>query len=302
MTDVRLGRASLFSANLKHAGLGFANLDKADLSTAQLVHADLKRACLKHTKLYMAKLDLAVVRHATGILFDDNPDQRIDIEGKALDPWSVLRRTYTGPMFFVHLLLLVAFLLPYAAKALTLTTTARGYDALRASLEVDGDESPAAEFVRALVDRFDAAHTETPALWVLLGGTHDWWPLMVGTALCIIAYNALRGYLTVTIGVLRDQADRVQRTPTLVEYYGLCHPLAKEDAGVRRIPAVWWRLFKAWLYVKDRWKYMGRLNPLPIIGPWRLHQLARVLFWISIASVALHVGSWLWTTTVPVPK
>jgi hypothetical protein len=147
---------------------------------------------------------------------------------------------------------------------------------------------------------------------VLLGGTHGWWWAMVPTALAILAYNVLRGYLTLTIGVLRDQADRVERTPTLEEYYGPCHPLAGEDAGWRRLVPVWQQRAGEWCAANEddekckypwrwRWEHRALLNPLQVIGPWHLHQVARILFWISIVSVALHVGSWLWTTTVPVP-
>ncbi|OAB58723.1 hypothetical protein AY599_06255 [Leptolyngbya valderiana BDU 20041] len=297
-----LASARIASAKMQHADLTSATLNNADLRGTDFSHAKLSAVSLAGSSIYAANFDNANLRWSRAMLFDDNAVQRLDIEGNAPDPWSTLRRTYTGPMFFVHLLLLVAFLLPYAAKVLTLTTTARGYEALRQSLEAGEGVPPGADVVRAWLVHFDASHTDTHAWWVLLGGTHAWWWALVPTALAILCYNVLRGHLTLTIGVLRDQADRVERTPTLVEYYGACHPLAGKDAGVRRIPAVWWRGFKEWRRGEHRWNNKGRLNPLPIIGPWRLHQLARVLFWISIASVILHVGSWLLTTTVPVPK
>lgn len=302
LNEVVLDRSTLRFARLNGASLEFASLRMTDCRVADLRHCTAGGADFDRARLYCAKFDNAVVRYVHGILWNDSAVKRLDIQGNAPDPWSTLRRTYTGPMFFVHLLLLVAFLLPYAAKVLTLTTTARGYDALRASLDAGEGAPPGAEAVRAWLDHFDASHTDTHAWWVLLGGTHAWWWALVPTALAILGYNVLRGHLTLTIGVLRDQADRVERTPTLAEYYGHCHPLAGEDAGVRRIPAVWWRRFNEWRTGEHRWQKKSVLNPLPIIGPWHLHQLARVLFWISIASVALHAGSWLWTTTVPVPK
>jgi uncharacterized protein YjbI with pentapeptide repeats len=316
LVGANMNHANLMEAHFEHAGLNGVVLNNAALGGAFLDDAYLENASLHHAWLEWANLDRACLRGAQGLLFNENAVQRLDIEGNAPDPWSTLRRTYTGPMFFVHLLLLVAFLLPYAARVLTLTTTARGYEALRESLDAGEGVPPGGEVVRAWLAHFDASHTQTHAAWVLLGGTHAWWWAMVPTALAILCYNVLRGHLTLTIGVLRDQADRVERTPTLVEYYGHCHPLAGDDAGVRRIPAVWWRRAKdLWtrkpflrggvLYERleiNRWKHKDLLNPLPIIGPWYLHQLARVLFWISIASVALHVGWWLWDTTVPMPN
>lgn len=297
-----LEHVDLSLARADHADFRYAHLEDADLELSRLSYCDLSSCFLQDASLNRACLDYASIRSSHGVLFDDNQSVRLNIEGNAPDPWSTLRRTYTGPMFFVHLLLLVAFLLPYAAKVLTLTTTARGYEALRQSLEAGEGVPPGGEVVRAWLEHFDASHTQTHAAWVLLGGTHAWWWAMVPTALAILCYNVLRGHLTLTIGVLRDQADRVERTPRVVEYCGECHPQAGKVAGVRRVPVVWRRHFRKWRKDEYRWRNLGRLNPLPIIGPWHLHQLARVLFWISIASVVLHVGAWLWTTTVPVPK
>lgn len=259
--------------------------------------------------LEKATLNYALTREATGILFNDNAVQGMDIEGNAKDPWSVLRRKYTGPMFFVHLLLLVAFVLPYAAKVLALTVTGRTYEAMRVSLE-SGIEAPAgADVVQAWLERFDAAHTQTHAWWALLGGTQGLWWLFVPTALAILLYNILRGYLTLRVGILRDQADRVLRTPTLEEYYGPCHPLARNDARWPRLWPVWKRNAARWWKAEEsdhrmcrRVANMAMLSPLGVLGLYRLHQIARVLFWISLASVSFHVGAWLLTTTVPVPK
>lgn len=301
-----LERAFLKDSNLRGARLIKANLtgcelERADLSCADLTEAQAQMSTMNGCILDVANFDQANVRGAKDILFNDTKVKRLDIEGNAKYPWSVLRRKYTGPMFFVHLLLLVGFVLPYAAKVLTLTMTARGYDALRASLEAGQGAPPGGEVVRAWLEHFDASHMDIPAWMVLLGWTHDWGCIMVPAALAILCYNLLRGHLTLAIGVLRDQADRVHRTPTLEEYFGPCHPLAGNDAGWHRVPAVWWRRCKEWGKGERRWKNRGTLNPLPVIGPWYLHQFARVLFWISIASVALHVGWWLLDTTVPVP-
>ena len=309
LSFAHLDGANCEAARLNHAILFLVTLEKAILSGTEMRHAVLMRARLAGAVLEGATLDNANVRLASGLLFDDTAVQRLDIEGNAPDPWSTLRRTYTGPMFFVHLLLLVGFLLPYTAKVLTLTMTARGYDALRRSLEAAEGVPAGAEVVRGWLDRFDASHSQVSAWKVLLGWTHDWWWLMGPTAVCIILYNFSRGYLTLNVGVLRDQTDRVERTPTIEEYYGPCHPLALEDAGWRRIPAVWRDRVRDWIGADEhttamRWRWRNRalLWPWKAIGLYRLHLIARVLFWISIASVILHVGSWLLTTTVPVPK
>ncbi|MCC5785138.1 MAG: pentapeptide repeat-containing protein [Phycisphaerales bacterium] len=315
----RLGDASLYYASLENADLHGARLDHArligacikntNLDGANLEYANISDARLERANMHRANLDHATVREATGILFDDNAVQRLDIEGGAKDPWSVLRRKYTGPMFFVHLLLVVAFVLPYAGKVLALTVTDRVYAGIRASLEAGAEAPAGAEVVRSWLEHFDTAHTQTPAWWALLGGAQALWWVFVPTAAIILIYNALRGFLTLRVGILRDQADRVLRTPTLEEYYGPGHPLAGDDAGWRRILPVWKRRMAQWHKAEDaerpwHWRWVNRsmLSPLNAIGLYRLHSIASVLFWITLASVGFHIGAWLLTTTVPVPN
>ncbi len=311
LDQAKLAHASLGATDLKHASLFDARIDNADLYGANLECTDLRSARLERTNICRVNLDHANMRRAKGILFDDNAVQRLDIEGNANDPWSILRRKYTGPMFFVHLLLVIAFVLPYAAKVFALTVTGRTHAAMRASLEAGAEAPAGAEMVRAWLEQFDAAHTQAHAWYVLLGGAQPLWWLFVPSALAILAYNALRGFLTLKVGILRDQADRVLRTPTLEEYYGPCHPLARGDAGWRKIWPVWKRNIAQWRKAKDaerpfplRWWWVNKalLNPLRVLGLYRLHQIASVLFWISLASVGFHIGAWLVTTTVPVPK
>lgn len=309
LTDASLKHAELYATHLEHATLFGTHFEDANLFGANLKYADLREARFERASMDRANFDYALARKATGILFDDTAVERLDIEGNANDPWSVLRRKYTGPMFFVNLLLVVAFVLPYAARVLALTVTGRTHAAMRASLEAGAEAPAGAEMVRAWLEQFDAAHTQAHAWYVLLGGAQPLRWLFVPSALAILAYNALRGFLTLKVGILRDQADRVLRTPTLEEYYGPCHPLARGDAGWRRLWPVWKRSLVRWCKAKNaeqplRWRFanMTLLNPLNILGLYRLHQIARVLFWISVISVAWHVGWWLLTTTVPVPK
>lgn len=117
-----LEHANMEWAYLEHVALSEANLEHANVEFAHLEHADLSEANLEHARLREAGLDRADVRRAEGLRFDRNRVEGISIEANAPDPWSVLRRKYTGPWFFVHLLLLGVFFAPYAAHALYLTT------------------------------------------------------------------------------------------------------------------------------------------------------------------------------------
>ena len=131
LKNVQLGGAHLeyvhFEyAHLENALLCNAYLENALLCDTHLERANLRDAILTGATLKDAILDGADVRGAKGIVFDSNRVERLLIEGKAPDPWSVLRRNYTGPSFFFHLLLLTAFFLPYISKAIVLSGVHEG--------------------------------------------------------------------------------------------------------------------------------------------------------------------------------
>ena len=128
LCKAHLKNAQFMLAFLHQAWLMKADLDGARLDCANLENADLKNAILTRTVLADAKLDGTDVRAAKGIVFDSNRVERLLIEGNAPDPWSVLRRNYTGPNFFFHLLILMAFFLPFTSKAIVLTGVHEGME------------------------------------------------------------------------------------------------------------------------------------------------------------------------------
>lgn len=79
-----------------------ALLQGAKLQGASLHHADFREADLRG--VHNAVFDESNVVYAISGL-------------AAKDPWSVLRRKYTGVMLLFHLVFLTAFLLPYAGRA-----------------------------------------------------------------------------------------------------------------------------------------------------------------------------------------
>ncbi|MFH1269040.1 MAG: pentapeptide repeat-containing protein, partial [Planctomycetota bacterium] len=127
----RLEGATLHDAHLEGAILHSAHLEKADLRSAHLEGADLAEAHLERADLTEAHLEgaLFLVANGRGRLRDlvwpyypipyrlDRTFTRNTVfHPRARDPWSVLRRNYTGPnMIFVLLFTLVAFL-PVIAK------------------------------------------------------------------------------------------------------------------------------------------------------------------------------------------
>lgn len=152
--NANLQHSELFGAHLEHASFEDAHLEHAKLRDAELLHADLGSAHLKHanfvaTSLKHADFTSTDVRDAIGIHFDQSPVRDLRIEGDAPDPWSVLRRSYTGPWFFVHAALLVLFVLPYVGRVMVLgaagtLTTQGGAWAEQVPAPSDGTPAPSA--------------------------------------------------------------------------------------------------------------------------------------------------------------
>jgi uncharacterized protein YjbI with pentapeptide repeats len=342
LRDAHLEHADLRGAHLEHADLIEAYLEHANLRLAHLEHADLKWAQLEHADLDGANFDHANVRGAKGILFNDNEVMRLNIEGKAPDPWSVLRREYTGPRFFMHLLLTIAFLLPFAVSVFHLSAVDEAYRALTAIADGGRDTNGGAALprtaLREAVAKFEQTHVQTPAWWVLVGGTKGW--SFIAMTAAVAAYNLLRVVLTIGIPIyapggvtaLRESEERSVRTPSLKEYYGPLHPLTdtykQHVLGWRQVVSEEthkeilvppekdhgkWRL----LARKARWLTAYWLNPfarkLPQpdeepracnrfmdIGLYRLHRLATLLLALAATAFILRAALWLLQTTVPV--
>ncbi len=283
LREAHLEKARLQTAHLEGANLRGAHLEGAHLWGAHLEKARLWGAHLERTFMAEAVLDQADVRRATGLRFNANSVFRVRIEGSAKDPWSMLRRNYTGPWFFVHLLLLVAFFTPYTAKFLYLSALSRAQDYVIERAQVI--ESQTEDFERqlaqmasehenaapwlprlaqvvseqrqargaALRDDLSNRFRPTSAAWVLVGWTDGLWAF--GMALIVVIYNLCRGLLTLRVSALRDAEERSQVTPRLAEYWPL----------------------------------------------YRIHRYASRLLYIALAVTAFNVGYWVWTTTVYVP-
>lgn len=355
LEDSRLRNADLFGArleytklnwaHLEHADLGGAHLEDADLSYAHLEDADLRGASLYQSNLVGARLDRANmqgsrlehavlsnvsltgadVRRATGLRFDSSLIRGLHIEGNAPDPWSVLRRSYSGPWFFIHATFLLAFILPYIGKVLALTAA----DHARQSMG----------FVESTLPSF--VHVEEIPAWrVLVGLERGWWVPVLG--LILLVYNAIRGVLTVRVGMLRDAEERAGISPGLREYMG-SQELEEESilrwlANLAEQSAQWivwmareyaqnsmqWlarrvallaqtRLF-SWVRpisrVMDRRVYAWRSQRTngspnspptkpPAPGLWRWHRLLKLLFWVAVLSFSIHAVDWVWNTTLP---
>ncbi len=174
-------RASFSASNFHNAKAVGANFDYVDFGNSPLTNMDLTRASLDNASNYL--LDRAVVR-----------DTRFSAH--ATDPWSQLRRTYTGPRFVLNLSLLITFVLSLVAKAfayqiLVLIEAAPGL--------ADG------------IEAYCRIHTcEYVRIGDVLLGFHDGAEFFVISSL---VYNLLRFVLTFGVSALREQEERSGRSP-----------------------------------------------------------------------------------------
>lgn len=112
-TDLRqadLSGAGMQGANMKGADLRYANLERADLQRVDFSGANLREIGVGNiwTTLFPY--------HRMPFILDDCYIKDARFSARASDPWSILRRSYTGPLFLVHLIFLTLFIVPYVGR------------------------------------------------------------------------------------------------------------------------------------------------------------------------------------------
>jgi hypothetical protein len=317
LSGANLHRASLVQAKLvgttlRDADLSRARLDGADLTNADLSHANLEGASLRGCDLSNAiltgtNLDEADIRLARGIRFDQteirgtrftvqigwvgrlaagtwlrvSQQGRSDVERapdavgpypskETDDPWSALRRNYTGPAFARTLLALALFLLPNVLRAAGLVffseaesqlvnaaATATRTLTTAVAAEAASTGGTLSETVFWVVDALEQIE-QSPRydVWQVLLGVHkgDWQSIVLAILFGVLLfYNlALRYPLTVAVSGLREAEERSGITPARSEYDHL----------------------------------------------YQLHRVARVLWWVALASGLINLGRWLLSDVV----
>ena len=204
LKGVNLTRADLTGANLAGPNLTKATLDRANLTRASLKGADLTGANLTHANLSDCDLTDAVLKQAVlvganldgtrGIQLDSTYTRDAGFSAWARDPWSQLRRAYSGTLLAFHLLILAAFFLPVAARVAWWRFAGLGADGACAL----PDCRPYALYEALLgVDR-------DPRAWAL--------------AVVLLTYNLVRALFTWWIGLLKAAEDRSGVSPSWRSY------------------------------------------------------------------------------------
>jgi uncharacterized protein YjbI with pentapeptide repeats len=245
-------RANLTAANLARAELSGTVFAGAVLDAADLSGAKAPAAVFHGARLAMAKLNDTDLRDALGIEFDENEVRGTRFTGRPRsrtgllwltrlggriwrrpqmrrgviadqtdDPWSLLRRQYTGARFALTLLAIGAFLLPYVASAAGLIMLGASEERILRAVQADvAATQPGGQELAARVEAVFRQHPPQDAWRVFLGlDQGHWGPLVLLVLLAV--FNATRYYLLTNVAPLREAEERSQITPARSEYINL---------------------------------------------------------------------------------
>ena len=275
-----LSEADLSGANLSYADLSKANLYKTNLTTANLSYANLSGAHMAD-----ATLSYADVRDTLGLVLDNCMVDGTRFSPLSRDPWSKLRRTYTGPRFFFNLLFLLLFFAPYVFRAGLWVGVANTQGAAismavecRASIKaVVPSESSVGRHLLKAIDALETtlrkmkdASFKKVKVWRLLSGA-DSSPVAFGATLCLLLYNVLRGFLTWLVSAMRDEEERSGISPRL-----------NRDASTYR---------RGW----RRLQILERMRPSLRAYDWliNVHRVALGMQFVAVCTLLYHAVYWL---------
>ena len=258
LSTADLSQANLSDANLNGAILGWADLTGADFSRANISDAELTGA-----NLIKADLSDADLRGTSGYRLNESFIRGTRFSSGTKDPWSVLRRVYTGPRFFILLMLLLIFFIPLIAKTTFWVGISRTEEVLRdVSSALDSLSKPLSaleqqeikEAVDAALEKLDRYVPGQKAGWkkyrvaqLVIGWDRGLWNLIL--TLLLIAYNGLRGYLTIRVSTLRDEEERSGCSPAVDEYSGLYK--GDRVARIMLVIAVFSFCWNAWYWLSQ---------------------------------------------------
>ncbi len=198
LTKSKLYSANLKGANLIDADLRGANLGRADLQGACLVDTDLGGADLTNANLHLANLRFANLEKANlsgarGFILDRSYVRNTIFDPVASDPWSVLRRKYSGAAMLWTIMAMIASFFPYAVKAIYWAAFSR-FQSTAMGIEYSEGTHESYNIIQMMF-----GFNESPYIWFL--------PVV------LVFYNIIRAFLTYHVGPLRDAEERSGFSP-----------------------------------------------------------------------------------------
>lgn len=235
-----LDNANLLGATLKGADLSGARLTNANLSEARFEDANLAESDLTGANLSNSILSGANMQGCNGVLLDSSIVWRTRWDHKPTDAWNILRSKYTGAAFGVILFLTAAALTPRIANILfwgmwgrTGQSTLETGSALKVEFVTqlvehaqdldargsDIDEASAKvllEVARAIHDT--SITVESKPAWKHMLGVGDGLSLASLLVGLLVAYNIVRGGLTLYLAPMREELENSGHTPPYRQY------------------------------------------------------------------------------------
>jgi len=304
-TDVTIFWDARFTKNVDFFGATFtknadfrgAKFTKDSVLTGNFAEVNFTDAnfnkCFLRRRANGANLDRANLEHTRGLILDSTPIRNARFSPRASDPWSRLRRAYTGPRLVFTLMFLVAFFTPYVLKTAGWVSVNRVQEELKHHVEeitervktLESEEHPAARpltvALEAVADRLPQDNDDrwqTRSVWELVIGMDKNWTYWV-TAIVLLAYNLCRAGLTWFVAPMRDAEERSGVSPAY-----------RRDTSNRPKSGDGWEV-ATWPVRWILW-WIGTLTDSYgwVIWP---HRFARVVFVLAFISFCWHALGWL---------
>ena len=229
LSGCKLNRTCLTSANLSGATIQSATIKDSNFLLANLTQADFWGSTFDNVNFKSANMDNTNFKNSKGSFFvDDNPIRGTRFSTRAMDPYSLLRRTYTGPMFFLALVLTTIAFLPFVFKAMAWSFVGAVESRIDAyvgntvaALETELPPNVVSH-IRTTLDQLNPARSnqfvESRVWKIVIGWEEGNRYIAISITAILVIYNALRGWVTIQMSKLRDAEQRSQHSPARNEY------------------------------------------------------------------------------------
>lgn len=233
-----LNGSPFHGAFMAESSFNSVDLRDTDFHAAELQDVSFSKADLEGALLIGAILKGADVRGARNLRLNNTYIKDAHFLPNAKDPWSVLRRSYTGPNFIFLLLALIAFSLPYIGKIgfwsfvnLGQGSTQNLLKTIRQRAQEQGidDQTIAilglsSEKITSLSQCLSEECEQRSVLQLVFGVDQS--PISIGIIsmpfwllpAILLVYNISRGVLTALVASMRDAEERSGYSPTWLRH------------------------------------------------------------------------------------
>ncbi|MEL7312231.1 MAG: pentapeptide repeat-containing protein [Pseudomonadota bacterium] len=228
-----LSNARLMVVDFSGSSFDFGSLENSDLVNCTFNDSRLVNTDLSGAKLARSRFERADFSGATGVRFDENLVRLARIESHrflgvslrsiwrrvvgADNHWFTMMRIYSGSRYLLHLVLLAAFLTPFAIEAAWLLN--QGSSLYQISATSGDGTSLLPSSVEALSPDARISLERTFVIEVL-SGWHEG-PSSFLTTIVFLVYHGARAFVTSRVTALREEFEPMGTTPSASSYGSL---------------------------------------------------------------------------------